>query len=67
VSIKEVTHVGATGVHIVSAAGGSTRDWADIEAGFDYNDADGYSWQIKLGNIADGSIKAGNNPDTVVY
>lgn len=37
ISAKEVTHVGATGVHIVSAKDGSTRNWASIGAGFDYN------------------------------
>ncbi len=36
VSIKEVTHVGATGVHIVSAVG-TTRNWLTIPSGFDYN------------------------------
>jgi hypothetical protein len=37
VSIKEVTHVGATGTHIVSAKNGSTRNWASIGTGFNYN------------------------------
>jgi hypothetical protein len=36
-SLKEVTNLGITGVHIVSTEGGSTRNWANIEAGFDPN------------------------------
>lgn len=39
VSITEVTHVDTTGVHIVSGLNGSTRNWAEIESGFNYNDA----------------------------
>lgn len=38
ISIQEVTHVGATGAHIVSAKDGSTRNWASIGTGFNYND-----------------------------
>lgn len=38
VSVKEVTHIGADGVHIVSTMGGTTRNWEDIESGFDPND-----------------------------
>ena len=38
VSVKEVTHVGATGVHIVSTPGGSTRNWTSIDSSFDPND-----------------------------
>ncbi len=34
---EEVTHVGADGVHIVSASGGATRNWASIDSGFDAN------------------------------
>lgn len=37
VSVKEVTHIGADGVHIVSASGGATRNWTSIDTGFDPN------------------------------
>jgi hypothetical protein len=39
VSFQEVSDSGVDGVHIVSAAGGSTRNWASIESGFNYNDS----------------------------
>lgn len=48
VSIKEITHVGADGVHIVSAQNGSTRNWASIEAGFNYNDT---AYTAEIGNV----------------
>ncbi len=44
VSVKEVTHVGADGVHIVSALNGSTRNWASVESDFDYNDT--YTFEV---------------------
>lgn len=37
---QAVTHVGANGVHIVSAKDGMTRNWASIDSGFDPNDID---------------------------
>lgn len=37
ISLKEVTHVGADGVHIVSASSGATRNWTSIDTGFDPN------------------------------
>ena len=37
--LQEVTHVGTDAVHIVSTRNGSTRNWAGIEAGFNYNSA----------------------------
>lgn len=43
VSLKEVVHVGATGAHIVSAPGGSTRNWGSIESGFDPNNISAYT------------------------
>ena len=46
VSVKEVTDVGVDGIHIVSAKDGSTRNWAQIEAGFDYND-DAYTFEVR--------------------
>jgi len=44
-SVQEVTHVGTDGVHIVSTKDGSTRNWADIESGLDYNDS-AYTFSI---------------------
>lgn len=46
VSIKEVTALGADGCHIVSAKNGATPNWASQEAGFDYNDSSGYTFNI---------------------
>ncbi len=37
IKAEEVTHVGADGVHIVSASGGVTRNWTSIDTGFDPN------------------------------
>ncbi len=37
-SVKQVTEPPATGLLIVSTRGGSTRNWANIESGFDPND-----------------------------
>lgn len=37
-TIKQVTEPPATGLLIVSTRGGSTRNWANIESGFDPND-----------------------------
>lgn len=67
ISVKEVTDVGIDGVHIVSASSGITRNWASIEAGFDYNDTGGYTYKIEAGRLADGSVFAGNNRDTTIY
>lgn len=38
-TFKNVTDVGATGLHIVNQRNGSVRNWASIESGFDYNDS----------------------------
>ncbi len=46
VSVKPVLHAGTDAVHIVSTRNGSTRNWAGIEAGFNYNDAAGYTFEI---------------------
>uniref|UniRef100_A0A6M3KE19 Putative tail protein n=2 Tax=viral metagenome TaxID=1070528 RepID=A0A6M3KE19_9ZZZZ len=43
---QQVTHVGTDGIHIVSARNGATRNWAGIEASFNYNDAAGYTFEI---------------------
>ncbi|MBU0569892.1 hypothetical protein KKB40_03865, partial [Patescibacteria group bacterium] len=46
VSVKEVTHIGTDGVHIMSTKGGSTQNWAGISADFDYNDS-AYTFEIR--------------------
>ncbi len=46
ISIKEVTHVGTDGVHIVSTKDGSTRNWAGIDGSFDYNDS-AYTFEVR--------------------
>ena len=38
IDVEEIGHGGTDGVHIVSALGGSIRNWASIESTFDYND-----------------------------
>ena len=38
ISFKRVTDCAATGVHIVSANGGATRNWTSMTAGFNPND-----------------------------
>lgn len=43
-SVKHVTDPPATAVHIVSSLNGMTRDWENIESGFDPNDI--ASWKI---------------------
>lgn len=46
ISCKAVTSPSPTGVTIVSTRGGTTYNWASIEAGFNYNDASGYTYEI---------------------
>jgi len=46
-TVQEVTALGADGCHVVSTKNGSTRNWANKEAGFDYNDSSGYTFEIK--------------------
>lgn len=48
-SAKRVLTPSATGVTVVSARRGSTRNWASAEAGFNYNDTSGYTWGIYAG------------------
>lgn len=48
VSCKQLTDCSTNGVHILSTIEGSTRNWADIESGFNYNDSSGYTYEIKL-------------------
>ncbi len=44
--LTEVTHVGTDAVHIVSTRDGGTRNWAGIEATFDYNDS-AYTFEVR--------------------
>jgi prepilin-type N-terminal cleavage/methylation domain-containing protein len=46
ISFKQVLTPSATGVTIVSTAGGTTYNWTSQESGFNYNDASGYTYQI---------------------
>ena len=48
-SCVQVLTPSATGVTIVSTPGGSTYNWTYQEAGFNYNDASGYTYEI--GNL----------------
>ena len=45
-STAKVLTPSATGVTITSTRGGTTYNWESIEAGFNYNDASGYTYQI---------------------
>ena len=45
-SYKAYTDCHTNGVHIISTVDGSTQNWADVEAGFDYNDVSGYTYAI---------------------
>lgn len=65
VLVEEVTHVGTTGVHIVSTLNGSTRNWASIESGFNYNDTS-YTFDVYYSSIAANLVSEkyiGNTPD----
>jgi len=46
-SAKQILTPAATGVTITSTSNGSTYNWTSQEAGFDYNDANGYSFEIE--------------------
>ena len=46
-SQKQVLTPAVTGVTITSTADGSTFNWASKEAGFNYNDASGYTYTIE--------------------
>jgi hypothetical protein len=46
-SQKQVLTPSATGVTITSTAGGTTYNWESKDSGFDYNDANGYSFEIE--------------------
>ena len=45
-SVKQVLTPSTTGVTIVSIAGGSTQNWASIDASFNYNDSSGYTYTL---------------------
>ena len=47
VTLNEVLTPSTTGVTITSTADGSTFNWASKEAGFNYNDASGYTYTIE--------------------
>ena len=47
ISVKQVLTPSTTGVTITSTADGTTYNWASKEAGFNYNDASGYSYTIE--------------------
>lgn len=55
-SMKQITAPSATGVTITSTPGGTTYNWASIEAGFNYNDPLGYSYVISPRNGLIGSM-----------
>jgi len=46
VIISWVTEPAATGVHIISTEGGTTRNWTSIDGSFNYNDASGYTYTV---------------------
>jgi hypothetical protein len=45
-SLKQVLTPSATGVTISSTKGGSTMNWATKDAAFNYNDTNGYTYEI---------------------
>jgi len=47
--VNRVNTPAATGVTIVSTQGGTTYNWASQESGFNYNDASGYTYEIREG------------------
>jgi hypothetical protein len=46
VSLREVTHVGTDGVHVVAARTSATRNWGSIDSGFRVNDNSGYTFEV---------------------
>jgi hypothetical protein len=64
-SVKQVLTPSATGVTIVSTKGGTTYNWAQKDASFNYNDSSGYTYEVYKTNdapvVAQGSISAGAN------
>ncbi len=47
VTLTQVLTPSATGVTIVSSLDGKIRNWTSIEAGFNYNDTAGYTYEIE--------------------
>ena len=47
ISFRQLVTPSETGVTITSTADGSTYNWASKEAGFNYNDASGYDYEIE--------------------
>lgn len=47
-SVSQVLTPSSTGVTITSTAGGTTYNWESVEAGFNYNDASGYTYTIRI-------------------
>ena len=58
-TIKQVLTPSTTGVTITSTPNGSTYNWASKEAGFNYNDANGYTYAITLpsGTVSQAAMK----------
>ena len=46
-TVKQVLTPAVTGVTITSTADGTTYNWASKEAGFNYNDASGYTYKLE--------------------
>ena len=46
VSFKQVTDISTNGVHLHSTRGGTNRNVASIDSGFDLNDGSGYTFEI---------------------
>ena len=44
--LQEIADCAATGFHIISAQGGSTQNWQNVSASFNYNDTAGYGYKI---------------------
>ena len=61
VTLKRITDPPSTGVHIVSAYGGSTRAWTNIDSGFDPNNI------VTITIIGGGAKINGNINVTGVY
>ena len=66
VSVKEVTDTQIDGVHILSTRNGSTKSWAGVDTGFNYNDTS-YTYEVRktdfqiTGNITIGAwVNAGS-------
>jgi hypothetical protein len=53
-SLKQVLTPSSTGVTITSTPGGTTYNWTSIEAGFNYNDGAGYTYEISAGVVLEG-------------